>query len=90
METLIDKLELQIFLALVASNRAPPPSPWTVIILIDARACKRDIMVYPKWSKLLQNMPSAVVIISDSILEMIIKHHPRYQNTLISPFHSYD
>ena len=42
----INKLELQTFLALVASNRDPPSSTWMVMILIDARACTRDITVY--------------------------------------------
>ena len=41
MATLPDKLKLLTFLALVASNRGPPPCP----ILIDTRACNRDITV---------------------------------------------
>ena len=45
-EFLVVRLQLQTFLALVAFNRGPLPSPWTVMFLIDARACNRDITVY--------------------------------------------
>ena len=45
MATLTDKLELQTFLQLVASNRGSPPSPWMVMILIEARVCNRDFTV---------------------------------------------
>ena len=43
MVSLIDKLELHTFLGLVASIRGPPPSPLKAMILIDDRACNRDI-----------------------------------------------
>ena len=45
MATLFDKLDLQTFLALVASNRGHFISVNGNYILIDAQACYRDIMV---------------------------------------------
>ena len=50
MVTITDKLELHdvlmTFLALVASNKGPTPSPWKVMIVINAQASNRIFMVH--------------------------------------------